>query len=88
MLDLKFRQSHQSGDATVPESPNLEKIHEQLEALHRSDRYLDSLMRVEVWAIAKTMDTLYPGFWNQFMENRRIAFKHLMEQKQAPRLTE
>ena len=88
MLELKSRQLDQPKYQPIQQSPIPAKIEEELEALHRSDRSLHNLMGMEVWAIAKTMDEVYPGFWNQFMENRRLAFKQFMEQKQAHRSLE
>lgn len=85
MLELKSRQPDNSEEKT-PVEPCDEDLQQRLEELQRADRSLYNLMGMEVWAIAKTMDDIYPGFWHQFMENRRIACKQFMEQqKQAHR---
>ncbi|HIK26574.1 MAG: hypothetical protein N3E45_09065 [Oscillatoriaceae bacterium SKW80] len=54
-----------------------------LEALKSSDQLFNKTMAIEVWAIAKTMDDLFPGFWNRFMANRRAALKQFIKQKTA-----
>lgn len=77
-----------------PESPSSKEALESLssmnfeqwiEALKSSDRLFYNMMAIEVWAIAKTMDSLFPGFWNRFMANRREALKQFIKQKQAAR---
>ncbi|MBD2043933.1 hypothetical protein H6F56_25135 [Microcoleus sp. FACHB-672] len=54
-----------------------------IEALKSSDRLFYNMMAIEVWSIAKTMDTLFPGFWNRFMTNRRFALQEFIKQKKA-----
>lgn len=67
-------------------------IDQWLEGLRRFDRSLYNLMALEVWSIAQTMDSLTPGFWNRFMENRQAAVKqfiqHQNERKQGGRKNE
>lgn len=85
MLEKKSSQVEKTEDKTSLKT-SATKVEQQVEALQRAERSLYNLMGMEVWAIAKTMDELYPGFWNQFMENRRIALKQFMQQqKQAHR---
>ncbi len=52
-----------------------------LEQLRQSDRALYNLMAMEVWSIAQTMDTLIPGFWSRFMENRQLALKKFIQHR-------
>ncbi len=87
MLELKSRQFDRSDTETATDASESEiDLQQRVEELQRADRSLYNLMGMEVWAIAKTMDDIYPGFWHQFMENRRIACKQFMEQqKQAHR---
>ncbi len=72
-----------------PPSPdNLESLsamnlEQWIEALKSSDRLFNKTMAIEVWAIAKTMDDLFPGFWNRFMANRRAALEQFIKQKKA-----
>lgn len=85
MLELRYRQMNQSEEQTVVDASEVD-LQERVEELQRADRSLYNLMGMEVWAIAKTMDDIYPGFWHQFMGNRRLALKQFMEQqKQAHR---
>lgn len=58
-------------------------IDQWLETLRRSDRSLYNMMALEVWSIAKTMDGLLPGFWNRFMENRRLSLEQFMQQRKT-----
>lgn len=85
MLELKSRQMNKSEEETAVDASE-EDLQQRVEELQRADRSLYNLMGMEVWAIAKTMDDIYPGFWHQFMENRRLAVKQFMQQqKQAHR---
>lgn len=52
-----------------------------LEGLRRFDRSLYNLMALEVWSIAQTMDSLTPGFWNRFMENRQVAVRQFIQRQ-------
>ena len=56
-------------------------IEQWLEVLKRSDRAFYNMMAMEVWAIAKTMDRLIPGFWSRFMANRQVAVKEFVQQR-------
>jgi hypothetical protein len=60
-------------------------IEQWIEMLQRADRSFYNMMALEVWSIAKTMDTLLPGFWSRFMHNRQLALKKFLEEKQAQR---
>ena len=85
MLELKSRQMNKSEEETAEDASEVD-LQQRVEELQRADRSLYNLMGMEVWAIAKTMDDIYPGFWHQFMENRRLAVKQFMQQqKQAHR---
>jgi hypothetical protein len=53
--------------------------------MRRADRACHKMMAIEVWAIAKTVDNLFPGFWNRFMLNRQLALRQFLEMKQAKR---
>ena len=85
MLDLKYSQPPKIQSQTVLESVPSGNVKQRLEDLQRADRSLYKMIGMEVWSIAKTMDDLYPGFWNQFMANRQLAMKNYLEQKQAHR---
>lgn len=88
MLELKYSQSTKPHHQTVIHSTTEASLQDKLEALQRADRSLAKMIGMEVWSIAKTMDDLSPGFWNQFMSNRRLAMKNFLEQKQAVRSEE
>lgn len=87
MLELKYNQPPKLETKTAVESSKESNVKQRLEDLQRADRSLYKMIGMEVWSIAKTMDDLYPGFWNQFMANRQIAMKNYLEQKQANRST-
>lgn len=59
-----------------------------LEALKNSDQLFNKTMAIEVWALAKTMDDLFPGFWNRFMANRRTALKQFIKQRTAAKVAQ
>ena len=85
MLELRSSQIDKSEEETAEDASETD-LQQRVEELQRADRSLYNLMGMEVWAIAKTMDDIYPGFWHQFMENRRLAVKQFMQQqKQAHR---
>ncbi len=70
---------------SIPEKDLLESasyidIDQWLERLRHSDRALYNSMALEVWAIARTMDNLIPGFWSRFMKNRQTALKQFVIQ--------
>ncbi len=56
-------------------------LEQWLETLRRTDRAFYNIMAMEVWSIAKTMDSLFPGFWHRFMGNRQRAIKQYVELK-------
>jgi hypothetical protein len=56
-----------------------------LETLRKTDRSLNNLMALEIWAIAATMDEQIPGFWNRFMINRRTAMEEFLQQRRQER---
>lgn len=85
MLDLKYSQPSRINSQSVVNSPPEASVEDKLEALERADRSLYKMIGMEVWSIAKTMDDFYPGFWNHFMANRRLAMKNFLDQKQALR---
>lgn len=87
MLELKYNQPPKLETQTAVESPKEGNVKQRLEDLQRADRSLYKMIGMEVWSIAKTMDDLCPGFWNQFMANRQIAMKNYLEQKQTNRST-
>lgn len=62
-------------------------LEQWLEKLRRSDRAFYNIMAIEVWSIAKTMDSLIPGFWGRFMTNRRLAMKQFIEQQRSQHST-
>lgn len=80
-------QTRQPDHPTEPDPTINSDLAQRIEELQRVDRSLYNLMGMEVWSIAKTMDDLYPGFWNQFMSNRRLSLKQFLQQKQAHRLS-
>ena len=88
MLELKYSQSTKPHRQTVIQSTTEVSVLDKLDALQRADRSLAKMIGMEVWSIAKTMDDLCPGFWNQFMNNRRLAMKNFLDQKQAVRSEE
>lgn len=53
---------------------------EQLNSLQREDEVLQSILAVDIWAIAKTMDEFQPGFWAAFMKNREQALKRFIDE--------
>ena len=54
------------------------RFREQLDSLKREDETLNNILAVDVWALAKTMDEFYPGFWSAFMKNREKALKRFI----------
>lgn len=69
------------------ESLSAMTLEQWLEKLRRSDRAFYNIMAMEVWSIAKTMDSLIPGFWGRFMTNRRLAMKQFIEQQRSQHST-
>ncbi|MCS6815079.1 MAG: hypothetical protein NZ772_16110 [Cyanobacteria bacterium] len=63
-------------------SRNLDLV---VEGMRNADRACQQMLAIEVWAIAKTVDNLFPGFWNRFMINRQQAVKQFLTMKHARR---
>ena len=59
------------------------QLQEEITALQNSHSSHYKMMNLNAWAIAKTMDTRFPRFWNRFMENRQVALKQFLEQKRT-----
>lgn len=78
MLELKLHQPPEPKKQVLPDSQTLVNIAQHLEELQKSDRFLQSLIGMEIWSITKTMDDLYPGFWHKFMINRRQSVKQFI----------
>lgn len=56
---------------------------QRLNALQQQDQTAANLISLELWLIAKTMDELRPGFWNQYMHNRQAAMQQYLQEKKA-----
>jgi len=78
--DINFPRTDHA-DVELPQTQD--EVVRWLEQLQRSDRSFYNTMAIEVWAIAQTMDTLIPGFWSRFMENRQLALQTFLAQRQA-----
>ncbi|MFB2938294.1 hypothetical protein ACE1B6_23860 [Aerosakkonemataceae cyanobacterium BLCC-F154] len=78
MLELKLHQPPEPKNQVVPDTQTLGNIAQHLEELQKSDRSLHNLIGMEIWAITKTMDDLYPGFWHKFMINSRQSMKQFI----------
>ncbi len=76
--------SQSSSDTSPRSGPTQMSIEQWLESLRRSDRAFYNMMAMEVWSIAKSMDTLIPGFWSRFMENRQLAVKNFVHDRRNP----
>jgi hypothetical protein len=75
-------QAPEAPDPTPPDpTPPLMTIDAWLEKLRRSDRAFYNIMAMEVWSLAKSMDSLIPGFWSQFMKNRQSAMQEFVERR-------
>lgn len=83
MPQTQWNQPDLPPSADTLESLSAMNLEQWIEALKSSDRLFNKTMAIEVWAIAKTMDDLFPGFWNRFMANRRAALKQFINQKRA-----
>lgn len=55
------------------------ELMEQLQSLQHEDETLYSMLAVDIWALAKTIDEFQPGFWSAFMKNREKALKQFLE---------
>jgi hypothetical protein len=56
-------------------------IEDWVDKLRCSDRAFYNIMAMEVWSLAKSMDTIEPGFWSRFMVNRRDAMQDFVERR-------
>ncbi|MGA9377657.1 MAG: hypothetical protein WBV73_02550 [Phormidium sp.] len=73
---------HSPGEKIPPIHPSpISDVQEKLTDLKLSRQRLSRLMNLEVWAIVGTMDDLFPGFWHEFMSNRQLALKNLVQQQ-------
>jgi hypothetical protein len=70
-----------SGTADSSEVPSPMSIEAWLEKLRSSDRAFYNIMAMEVWSLAKSMDSMIPGFWSRFMENRRSAMLEFVDRR-------
>ncbi|MEL7034749.1 MAG: hypothetical protein AAFO04_03905 [Cyanobacteria bacterium J06592_8] len=58
---------------------NLEhQLKEEIDSLRKEDERLYNILAIDIWALAKTMDELQPGFWGAFMKNREKALKRYL----------
>ena len=79
----------EAGDDTVIQEPagtdpiSQMSVEQWLESLRRNDRTFYNMMAMEVWSIAKSMDTLIPGFWSKFMENRQLAVQNFVVKRRS-----
>jgi hypothetical protein len=62
-------------------TPSVMSIEEWLNKLRSSDRAFYNIMAMEVWSLAKSMDSMVPGFWSQFMVNRRNAMQEFVDRR-------
>jgi hypothetical protein len=67
--------------ADSSEVPSPMSIEAWLEKLRSSDRAFYNIMAMEVWSLAKSMDSMVPGFWSRFMENRRSAMLEFVDRR-------
>ncbi len=81
------------GENTVSQEPqgrdpiSQMSVEQWLESLRRNDRTFYNMMAMEVWSIAKSMDTLLPGFWSKFMANRQLAVQNFVGQRRTDKGT-
>jgi len=76
--DTPNSQNYEFDDFNTPVSDEARELLEKIEQSHAM-RY--KMMNLETWSLAKTMDAFLPGFWNRFLENRRLALKKFIEQR-------
>lgn len=67
----------------IPETPSVMSIDDWLDKLRSSDRAFYNIMAMEVWSLAKSMDSVVPGFWSRFMVNRRTAMQEFVERRRT-----
>ncbi len=60
--------------------PQKESVTDQIDSLKKEDETLHSILAVDVWALAKTMEEFHPGFLAVFMKNREKALKRFMSE--------
>lgn len=83
----------ESGDNTVLQEPagsdsvSQMSVEQWLESLRRTDRTFYNMIAMEVWSIAKSMDTLIPGFWSKFMQNRQLAVHNFVVKRRNDKST-
>ena len=83
----------ETGDDTVIQEPagsdpiSQMSVEQWLESLRRNDRTFYNMMAMEVWSIAKSMDTLIPGFWSKFMQNRQLAVQNFVVKRRTDKPT-
>lgn len=93
--DLKEEEEEKEevGDDTVIQEPagsdpiSQMSVEQWLESLRRNDRTFYNMMAMEVWSIAKSMDTLIPGFWSKFMQNRQLAVQNFVVKRRTNKPT-
>lgn len=59
------------------------KFQEEINSLKNSHSSHYKMLNINAWAVAKTMDSHFPGFWNRFMANRQVALQQFLEQKRS-----
>ena len=59
------------------------KFQEDINSLKHSHGSHYKMLNINAWAIAKTMDNHFPGFWNRFMANRQVALQQFLEHKRS-----
>lgn len=65
------------------EIANVLKFEEELNSLKHSHGSHYKMLNINAWAIAKTMDNHFPGFWNRFMANRQAALQQFLAHKRS-----
>ena len=89
----KDLEAAEAADDTVIQEPagsepiSQMSVEQWLESLRRNDRTFYNMMAMEVWSIAKSMDTLIPGFWNKFMQNRQLAVQNFVVKRRIDKPT-
>lgn len=48
-------------------------VTDQIESLKKEDETLYNILAVDVWALTKTTEEFYPGFWVVFMKKHSNA---------------
>lgn len=65
-------------------SPTNVEIKQLIAKLQHSHDLRSQMVNLETWALAETMDHFLPGFWNRFLENRRISLQQFLKKKRTP----